>query len=591
MSGGYGPGSHPFCSIPLEQGDFKLTAEPVTQEDLDYAISQVGEFGGDNRAGIDRTLHRISCIRNRSGKVVGLTCRVGRAIWGSASMVHDLVLSGASILFLGRPGVGKTTAIREVSRTLGDDLLKRVVIVDTSNEIGGDGDIPHVGIGRARRMQVADPAQQHSVMIEAVENHMPEVVIIDEISTEEECAAAKTIAQRGVQLVATAHGNELENIIKNPSLSDLIGGIQNVTLGDDEARRRGVQKTIMERAGPPTFDVAVEMLERNKWRAVDLILSGGTAGGQVRERAADGSILKYNFNNIITGALQNPAKDFSAKRQGTPGRSGRSAGGDTGPGSQFSMGGVDGMESNIPQKSAKSASFTKPSMAPSTASSSSSFEEFEDDDSDDGFGSRKLNKVRRRQALVGVTPEEAHMRIYPFDLDTEKLWEVLTALKLTHDVYITNRIEKSDAVLGLRSRIKNTAGVRQAAKEAGVPIYAIKSTATTNLVRAMRTLMGVDPSPADPSFGSSSSSFSQDVERASSTSSPTSTNVLDEALDEALMAIQDIVKPFKQATELMPRTAELIEAQCKLIKRCNLTYELMGEGTSAARLRILPNRN
>src|SRR5258708_5601896 len=218
----------------------------------------MGEFGADNGAGIERTLHRISALRNRKGKVVGLTCRIGRAVLGSIAMLRDIVEQGQSILILGRPGVGKTTLLREIARVLADEANKRVVVVDTSNEIAGDGDIPHPGIGRARRMQVARTAEQHAVMIEAVENHMPQVIVIDEIGTELEAAAARTIAERGVQLVATAHGNSLGNLLVNPTLSDLVGGIQTVTLGDEEARRRHTQKSILERKAPPTFDVVVE---------------------------------------------------------------------------------------------------------------------------------------------------------------------------------------------------------------------------------------------------------------------------------------------------------------------------------------------
>lgn len=236
-----------------------LSDQEVTQADLDYVTERVGDFGLDNRAGIERTLHRISAIRNRKGKVIGLTCRVGRAVFGTIRILEDLVGTGKSLLLLGRPGVGKTTMLREVARVLAEDFSKRVVVVDTSNEIAGDGDIPHAGIGRARRMQVPTPALQHEVMIEAVENHMPEVIIIDEIGRELETQAARTIAERGVQLVATAHGNTLENLVNNPTLADLVGGIQSVTLGDEEARRRGTQKSILERKAPPTFDVVVEI--------------------------------------------------------------------------------------------------------------------------------------------------------------------------------------------------------------------------------------------------------------------------------------------------------------------------------------------
>src|SRR5881398_3210710 len=258
-----------------------LDDTPVTLEDLEFVATRVGSFGDDNRAGIERTLHRISAIRNRSGQIIGLTCRVGRAITGTIDIIKDMVIGGKSILLLGRPGIGKTTMLRECARVLADEMKKRVVIVDTSNEIGGDGDIPHPGIGRARRMQVPRPALQHAVMIEAVENHMPEVIVIDEIGTELEASAARTIAERGVQLVATAHGNTLENLLMNPTLSDLIGGIQPVTLSDEEARRRGTQKTVLERKAPPTFEILIEMIGKEKMavhhdvaRTIDNMLRG-----------------------------------------------------------------------------------------------------------------------------------------------------------------------------------------------------------------------------------------------------------------------------------------------------------------------------
>ncbi len=241
--------------------DVDLDQDEVAQGDLDCVVQRVGDFGGDHRAGIERTLHRISSILNRKGRVVGITCRVGRAVFGTIKIVEDLAYSGKNILLLGRPGVGKTTMLREMARVLSAEGRKRVIIVDTSNEIAGDGDVPHPAIGRARRIQVPTPDKQHGVMIEAVENHMPGVIIIDEMGTEQEAAAARTIAERGVQLVATAHGNTLDNLIMNPTLSDLVGGVQTVTLGDQEARYRGTQKSVLERKGPPTFDVVVEILD------------------------------------------------------------------------------------------------------------------------------------------------------------------------------------------------------------------------------------------------------------------------------------------------------------------------------------------
>ena len=276
--------------------EINLGAEEVTQDEIDCVTSRIGVFGDDNRAGIERTLHRISAIRNREGQIVGLTCRVGRAVYGTIDVIEDIVESGRSVLLLGRPGVGKTTMLREVARVLAEH--KRVVIVDTSNEIGGDGDIPHPAVGRARRMQVVTPTEQHAVMIEAVENHMPEVIVIDEIGTELEAAAARTIAERGVQLVGTAHGNTLENLMMNPTLCDLIGGIQTVTLSDEEARRRGTQKSVLERKAPPTFEVVVEIQDWNKVavrhdvsKSVDDILRGRAAQVQIRYRDASGEVV------------------------------------------------------------------------------------------------------------------------------------------------------------------------------------------------------------------------------------------------------------------------------------------------------------
>jgi stage III sporulation protein SpoIIIAA len=288
-------GRQPEARFPRRE--VALENREVEEADIDYVVARVGKFGDDNRAGIERTLHRISAIRNRSGRIVGLTCRVGRAVFGTIKIIEDLVHSGKSVLLLGRPGVGKTTMLREVARVLADDANKRVIIVDTSNEIAGDGDIPHPAIGHARRMQVATPKLQHAVMIEAVENHMPEVIIIDEIGTELEAMAARTIAERGVQLVGTAHGNTLENLMMNPTLADLIGGIQSVTLGDEEARRRHTQKSILERKSPPTFDIVVEIQERDRvaihpdvGEAVDALLRDIPPGTEVRWLDENGEV-------------------------------------------------------------------------------------------------------------------------------------------------------------------------------------------------------------------------------------------------------------------------------------------------------------
>ncbi len=276
-------------------GEVVLSEREVTREDIQHVVERVGEFDADNRAGIARTLHRIAAIRNRKGDIVGLTCRVGRAVYGTIAIIQDIIESGKSILLLGRPGVGKTTMLREAARVLAE--TKRVIIVDTSNEIGGDGDIPHPAVGRARRMQVEMPSLQHEVMIEAVENHNPEVIVIDEIGRELEALAARTIAERGVQLIATAHGNTLDNLLLNPTLSDLVGGIESVTLSDEEARRRGTQKTILERRAPPTFDVLIEIQDRQRLlihhsvaESVDALLRGRPLQAELRYRDASGEI-------------------------------------------------------------------------------------------------------------------------------------------------------------------------------------------------------------------------------------------------------------------------------------------------------------
>lgn len=311
-------GRKPEARFP--DGEAYLCEAEVSEDALDYVAQRIGSFGDDNRAGIERTLHRISALRNRKGKIIGLTCRVGRAVYGTINIIEDLVRSGKSILLLGRPGVGKTTMLREVARVLADDMRKRVVIVDTSNEIAGDGDIPHPAIGRARRLQVPTPAFQHAVMIEAVENHMPQVIIIDEIGTELEATAARTIGERGVQLVATAHGNNLDNLILNPTLSDLIGGIQSVTLGDDEARRRGTQKSILERKAPPTFDIVVEIQSWDKVAVhpdvaatVDSTLRRRPAAPEERWLEEDGAIGKKTATRTPAPSSTPPSPDRKPK--------------------------------------------------------------------------------------------------------------------------------------------------------------------------------------------------------------------------------------------------------------------------------------
>jgi stage III sporulation protein SpoIIIAA len=306
-----------------------MTQRVASPEDLEYVTRRVGTFGKDNRAGIERTLHRISAIRNRRGGIVGLTCRVGRAVFGTIDIIRDVIEGGKSVLLLGRPGVGKTTKCREVARVLSEEFSKRVIVVDTSNEIAGDGDIPHPGIGRSRRMQVPAPELQHAVMIEAVENHMPEVIVIDEIGTQEDAFAARTIAERGVQLVATAHGNTLHRLLLNPTLSDTVGGIQTVTLSDEEARRRKTQKTVLERKAPPTFEVVIEILEVDKLAvhydvatAVDQILRGIAPNPEIRIQTLEGTIEviqpKQEADEPEPHPSQQPSSPAPAPEAATP---------------------------------------------------------------------------------------------------------------------------------------------------------------------------------------------------------------------------------------------------------------------------------
>ena len=303
------------------QGETVLINKEIARAELDHVVERIGEFDADNRAGLERTLHRISCLRNRRGHIVGLTCRVGRAVYGTVDIIQDIVESGKSLLILGRPGVGKTTLLREAARILAE--TKRVIVVDTSNEIGGDGDVPHPAVGKARRMQVREPMLQHEVMIEAVENHNPEVIVIDEIGRELEAAAARTIAERGVQLIGTAHGQTIDNLLLNPTLSDLIGGIEAVTLSDEEARRRGTQKTVLERRAPPTFDVLVEIQQRDRFAvhmdiaaSVDSLLRGYPLPPEIRSRDAQG---KIQIEKIKANPKARPESEFRIENGNTTG--------------------------------------------------------------------------------------------------------------------------------------------------------------------------------------------------------------------------------------------------------------------------------
>ena len=405
-----------------------LSPNVITWQDLDYSVKRLSRFADDNRAGIERTLHRISCIRNRQGLVIGLTCRVGRAMYGTINSIRDLLESGKSILILGKPGVGKTTMVREIARVLANEMEKRVVIIDTSNEIAGDSDIPHVGIGRARRMQVSRTDLQHKVMIEAVENHMPEVIVIDEIGTELEARAAQTIAERGVQLIGTAHGNYLGSLIKNPTLSDLVGGIQYVTLSDEEARRRGTQKSILERKGPSAFQLAIEINDRLVWtiherieESVDMILQGMDPKQQVRDLSEDGQ-LKISLKKLD---LVNDSKSI-------------------------------GNNSTKLNKAWRRLDKTKINHVKLLKTEDSK-----------GLGYENLTMASKVEQ-----PKSDVVSIYIYSVSNNLVKKCSNSLNL--DIKITENINEAEVILGLKSHLKDNLLLVLSAKKLGIPIYSIQ---------------------------------------------------------------------------------------------------------------------
>ncbi len=391
-------------------GSEYLSQKIISWQDIDYTTKRISKFSNENRAGIERTLHRISCIRNRQFLINGLTCRVGRAIFGTLSVIRDLLESEKSILILGKPGVGKTTIIREIARVLADEMEKRVIIIDTSNEIAGDSDIPHSGIGRARRMQVAKTELQHQVMIEAVENHMPQVIIIDEIGTELEVLAARTIAEKGVQLVGTTHGNCLENLIKNPSLADLIGGIQYVTLSDDEAKRRGTQKSILERKAYPAFEIVIEINQQNSWtihedvkNSVDLVLRGNSSIRQIRQFSLVEKIKikSKRFQTYQTSLLKNS----------------------------------NTLNHNHP------------------------------------LFNQNWVSINQSKTDKSLKLKSKKLIIYPYSVSSNLLKEVL--LKMGFRFVLTNEIRKAGLIIGLRKHLKQNFKLIRLAKQKNIPIYTL----------------------------------------------------------------------------------------------------------------------
>jgi stage III sporulation protein SpoIIIAA len=421
-------------------GDADLDQSPVTVVDLENVIERVGDFGEDNRAGIERTLHRISAIRNRRGQVIGITCRVGRAVFGTIKIIEDLAFSGKNILLLGRPGVGKTTMLREMARVLSQEAKKRVIIVDTSNEIAGDGDVPHSAIGRSRRMQVPSPSRQHGVMIEAVENHMPETIVIDEMGTEQEASAARTIAERGVQLIATAHGNTLDNLIMNPTLSDLVGGIQTVTLGDQEARYRGTQKSVLERKGPPTFDVVVEIqgwdrlaVHDNVAQVVDQWLRGFPIAPEIRSLDEDGEVIRTQEQPRVSEAQ--PGSWQPDKRRG--GRQGI----------------------RLAQEQPQQGEIT-PQVTIGTAAS-----------------------VREPEAVL----KESEVRVFLFGVGRDKL-EVATA-ETGIPVQIVNELRRADLVLTTKTHYRRGSQLVRIAETSGTPVCVLRKNTMPQLQEFLGTII------------------------------------------------------------------------------------------------------
>jgi len=515
--------------------DVKLSKEPVTRAEIQWIVDNCTEFGLDNRSGIDGTLHRISAIRNRAGVPVGITCRVGEAVSGSAEMVRDIVLEGKSVLLLGRPGIGKTTVIREISRMLADDALKRVMIVDTSNEIGGDGDIPHPGVGRARRLQVPTPADQHRVMIEAVENHMPDTIVIDEIGTQEECLAARSIAQRGVQLIATAHGNVLENIMKNPSLSDLVGGISSVTLGDQESRRRGVQKSVLERISPPTFDVVLEMIDRSQWNfhldvawAVDEILQGRDPDPEMREMDLQGKARMSRSGAISMRETLIGSKNI-----------------------------LFGSKERV--------------ASPTTVTSP------QGEDATPVLEPKKAVALKKRTNERKGNGEFNGLNFYIEGIEDSILDEITKDFKRDDRIRLSQELDGAHAIFCTRSALKTNASLKEIAKYSRIPLFLVKSGSKNGIKKGMQKLLGQHMLPVRLLQ-------SEGKEAGISSSIKATGGIL-----ECKAVVDEIVVKKHTPVELVPKDEETLLRLTAMAEGLGLSCTIVGRHEDGTlRIRVMP---
>ena len=514
----------------FSKGASYLSYRTIVWQDLDYILKRLGKFNGDNRAGIEKTLHRISSLRNRQGSVIGLTCRIGRAFFGTVSIIRDLLENNKSILLLGRPGVGNTTAIREIARVLSDGMKKRVIIIDTSNEIAGDGDLPHPSIGKARRMQVSSPQNQHQVMIEAVENHMPEIIIIDEIGTELEAAAARTIAERGVQLVGTAHGNALENLIKNPTITDLIGGIQYVTLGDEEAKRRGSSKSILERKAPPTFEVAVEIHNTKTWvihenieQSVDSLLQGQPLSLQERK-------LSLTGNNIINCDLISNKKEIRALTD----------------------------ESN--------------KMSSDERKQKNGYV-LDKLNRNNDWKTKKTTKVnfQLKKKLGGD-----FVFLYIYGVNNHDLKSLIKTLKLP--IIVTKEIQSADAILALSNLLKSNKKLRQISHSKKISIHTIQSNSLLQIAKALRVVVKNTTVPTHQT---------SKIKTSQKKISKIITKALLTPLEETRLVIEEIIISQKRVVDLLPRTSSVRRLQHELITHYQLRGMSVGKEPNR-RLRIYP---